>query len=434
MNRHLLKFLANNPKLTKIVANIVVSLKTTTKEELFYFSKENIPFYQKIYNNIDKIEGIPVINKHILPENPKEFLFKGANPDFFNSTSGSSGISTPVYISRAEIKSYGKIMLLSDYFPELINVMLKNNQAINILTYGCTKAGFGMDELLAQNGFIVARIGSPRCSISPVHRIADNIVKLRPSLIAGTPTDFMSAMAVIKQDYPKEVYREVSAKLKILLTTAEPCAKSRSYLIEEEFGITHINNYLSVDGLITIPSKTGNFQLNDKLLDAQVFNNGKLSEFGTGELVFSTLMKSQITKLINFNIGDYVTIKLDETGKKIIIPHGRIELVTKINDRIWGSIDIEEEIFKYELFYNYKFDIYEDKIKLVLETYSQQAQRDIWIEKLHKDLEFVFKTKIEITVVPLGELTDFRALRLEKSILKVEDKRKDAKKHGIKYL
>lgn len=423
----------NNP-VRKALLHCLLKAKTINAIKSYHLAKKNIPYYTNLYkgSKLKKWEDIPIIDKHVLPDDPLFFLDKSKTPKYFNTTSGSSGISTPVFIDGKEGKSLASFLFLTPYITDLLNAQRNHPYAINALTYGCTKTGFSVDELLSSLGFCIARIGSARCSISPPKRIAETMVKLKPSLFACTPKDFLVVMTIIQTDYPNE-YGRVVNNLKVLFSTAEPCAVSREKQIEREFGITHINLYASVDGLITIPCKCGEKHLHDTILKTEIAtNDGDIAEYGTGHLIFTTLLKTPLTKMIRFNIGDLVSIHKSTCPygyTKTIVPHGRSELAMEINEKIWGPIDFEEIIFNHGLFLGYNVKVYDKKINIIIEKYHIGSV--VNTNGMKQEFEELTGIPTFIEVVPPGDLTNIRAIRIQKDILSVENIKSDAKEHEI---
>lgn len=438
MKQHLLFFLAKHPKLRTFIAHALLPLKTRSINKQYQYARKHIPFYQKRFKGLGerpKFSDIPVLDKHGLPLDPYSFMDTQKRILYYNSTSGSSGVSTPTAIGNEEIGSYWKMALFSPYYTQITDALKAKAVAVNIFTYGCTKAGFTMDQMFSDLGFMVARIGSSRCSISPVERSAQTIAQLKPSVILGTPHDFLCVMEAVREFHPEE-YPQVVSQLKLLFGTAEPCAVSRKELIESAYGITHIHSYLSVDGLISFNCPCGENHLIDKMLHTEVQTASGTQEFGHGELVYTTLLKSVLSIMYRFNIGDIVTIKKSDCpygSNKTIIPHGRKELVQTINGKQFYPIDVEEAVYSDYLWFSYSISIYDSHVEITLEENGAEP-----FKGNEKDLSESFATlfgmEAKVSVVKLGTLTDYKGLRMEKSILKIQDCRSSAKGHGIRFL
>lgn len=416
--------------LNEKLAKLLISLKNKSPLFTALYAKNNTVFYNDLYKNIriNNFNDIPVFSKHDLYGiSPYSLL----NSEFSNKvihygeTSGSSGTSTPVFLTKKDFDSV--VVLISSLCPysQMIKSISKSNRtAINLLTFGYTIAGFSFGMLLQHYGMVVAQLGS-RSTIAIPERSAKSISNLIPSVIASTPLDFMAIMEIIREDFP-EKFDEVISNIKVLLSTAEPCAVSRQKAIEDHFGLTHINVYTSVDGIIALPCPCGEKHIIDSVHYTELFDEDKnlIGEYGSGRLCFTTRIK-KATPMVRYLIDDYVTIKKSNCPygfKKSIIPHGRFELTVKLNNKLLGTIDLEDIIYRYGLFMDYRITIYNDKIEMILEKYPI-ACNNYNIEALISHFEEISGLKCEVDIVEFGDLTDFRKVRSAKSILKVLDKR-----------
>jgi phenylacetate-CoA ligase len=153
-------------------------------------------------------------------------------------------------LTKSDFEGLITLSPLSPFASEMKEVAKENRAAINGLTFGFTMAGLSFGAILQKAGFLVAQVGT-RSTIATTERMARTIVKLKPSAMSATPLDFMAWLKIIKTDYPKDC-KKIVDNLKLLLSTAEPCANSRQRQLEEYFDITHINTYASVDGLVSL--------------------------------------------------------------------------------------------------------------------------------------------------------------------------------------
>lgn len=412
------------------LSKIIIKLKSKSPLSAAKYAKDNTKFYKDLYKNINMstFEDIPVFSKHNLygvsPYSllSSEFTNKVIH---YGETSGSSGTSTPVFLTKKDFDSV--VVLISGLCPYseiLKNISKSNRTALNLLTFGYTIAGFTFGMLLQHYGMVVAQLGS-RSTIAVPERSAKTIKNLMPATIASTPLDFMGIMEIIREDFP-EKYDEVLSNIKVLLSTAEPCAVSRQKAIEAHFGLTHINVYASVDGIISLPCSCGEKHIVEDIHYTELFDeNMKLiGEYGSGRLAFTTRIK-KATPMVRYLIDDYVTISKSNCPygfKKSITPHGRFELTVKLKDKLWGTIDLEDIIYQYGLFMDYKITIENDKITIILEKYPIACDK-YEISALASHFEEISGLNCEVELIEFGDLTSFRKVREAKSILKVLDKR-----------
>lgn len=416
------------------LASSLLKLKGKTALEMARYAFAHTKFYNKLYkdNPLDKFENLPVVTKYdFMGMSPYDLLsdeFKD-KVILYGETSGSSGSPTPAFFTKSDFEGLISLSLLSPFASELKRTAKQNRIAINGLTFGFTIAGFSFGSILQRAGFLVAQLGT-RSTIATPERMARTIVKLRPSIISGTPLDFMSWLKIIKTDYPND-YAEVVKSLKFLISTAEPCALSRQRQIEKYFNITHINTYASVDGLVSLQCPCGEMHLIENLLDVELFN-GKMEPigpYGTGRLCFTNLVRKS-TPMVRFLLDDLVTVKETKCRygyRKSIQPHGRYELSVDINNHTLGNLDFEDIIYRYGLFMNYNVEIYPNRINLTIEKYDEFSENNSDLSGLCNEIFRVTGIDCSISIVPLGEITAYRKIREAKSIIKVADRRKESR-------
>jgi phenylacetate-CoA ligase len=298
---------------------------------------------------------------------------------------------------------------------------------VNGLTFGYTIAGFSFTQILLQCHAMVAQLGS-RSTIATPERNARTIAKLKPSIIAATPLDLMVWLEIIRTDLPDE-YPEVLRNLKILFSTAEPCANTRKQQLEKHFGIVHINTYATVDGFITIPCPCGEKHIIDGLYEIELYDQNlkSLGSYGTGRLCFTNLLR-KTSPLVKYLIDDYVTITPSTCPhgfKNSVAPKGRYELTVDLNNRTWGSLDFEELIYKHGLPIDYRIYIHDEQIEVELEEYPSCP--GYGINSLKTELTTLTGLTVEVKLLKLGDLTSIRKVRENKSIIKILDLRKTSR-------
>jgi phenylacetate-CoA ligase len=411
------------------LVNILLAAKKLSPLQMARYAKINTRFYGNLYRQYDMedFRKLPLMSKYdLIGISPYDLLSQPYQDqvNLYAETSGSSGSPTPSFFTPQEYQRLLILSALSPFTPLIQRELKENRVALNGLTFGFTIAGFSFGALLQKLGALVAQVGS-RSTIALPERTTQTILKLKPSVIAATPLDFMSWMEIIRLDHPRK-REEILRSLKFLMSTAEPCAKSRQRQIENFFNVTQINVYASVDGFVSIPCPCGEKHLVDHLLHVELYDRQKnyIGTRGTGRLCFTNLVKKS-TPIVKYLLDDWVTIRDCHCGdgfKQAIEPHGRYELSLDIQGRTWGHLDFEEIIYSYGLFMDYRIEVLDSKIQLQLEEYPPAT--------VHYDLAGLEKELSEKTALPcdiqlrtLGSLTDIRKVRSAKSIVKVLDKR-----------
>lgn len=414
------------------VSSIFIKRHGLTPEEMATYAYHNTELYNRKYKNVDisNFEELPLLSKYDLVDvSPYDLLSKEFKDKviLYGETSGSSGAATPSFFTQKEFEGLIYLSTLSPLIG-IINEKIKDNRvAVNGLTFGYTIAGFSFGAMLQKQGILVAQLGS-RSSIAVPERTAKAIVKLMPSIICSTPLDFMCWMEIIRLDH-KEHYENIRKELKFLLSTAEPCAISRQKQIEKYFNIKHINVYASVDGFLSLPCTCGEMHTIPGVHHIELYdeNLNYIGQEGTGRLCFTQLIKKS-TPMVKYLLDDYVTIypsTCDKGFKRSIRPHGRYELTVNINNKLVGNLDFEEIIYRHGLFFDYRVEIGEEEIFIVVEEYAEEKQNYTIIE-LEEEVMSEFKMKCSVNVCAQGELTKFREVRMSKSVIKVIDKRANA--------
>jgi phenylacetate-CoA ligase len=291
---------------------------------------------------------------------------------------------------------------------------------VNGLAFGFTVAGMSFGDLLSNLGGLVANTGS-RSTLATPARIARAIARLRPAVIAATPGDFLAWMRIVREDHPDD-YERVVGELKLLMSTAELCADSRVKRIEEEFGILHVDVYACVEGFFALPCPCGEKHVLPAY-HAEVFDpaGAPLGTEGTGRFAFTNLLKRS-TPMVRYMLDDWVTLRASECPYGFatsVVPHGRFELTVPIEGGRIGSRHVEEELFSHALFGDYRVHLTQERCKVTVETYSGDPDA----ETVKAGLAKLFGADVELDFVPYGELTDYRAVRISKPILRLRDER-----------
>ena len=338
----------------------------------------------------------------------------------YAETTGSAGSPTPAFFTRREFHAATLLTYITPYFARLKEVLSKNRTCFNGLAFGFTVAGMSFGDLLANIGGLVANAGS-RSTLATPERAARCIARLRPSVIAATPADFLAWMRIVREDHPAD-YDAVVANLQVLLSTAELCAASRVERISREFGIQHVDIYACVEGFFALPCPCGEKHILSAYQTELVDPEGRpLGGDGTGRFAFTNLLKRS-TPMVRYLLDDWVTIRRSSCTygfKASIEPHGRFELTVPLAEGRIGVRHVEEELFRHGLFGEYEVSLQADRCRVRVERYAGEPDAD----GIRAGLRGLLGVDIDLEVVSYGSLVDYRAVRLRKPILRLVDRR-----------
>ena len=414
----------------------ISSILLPTPLQMARYAARHTEFYRRFYSSWDRsaFNTVPVLEKRMIKEVPPFDLLSDEYADsvvIYGETTGSSGSPTPAFYTGGELKGATQMAYISPYFPLLREVIAQRRVCLNGLAFGFTIAGLSFDDLLRNLGGLVANVGS-RSTLATPERIARAIVRLRPSVIAATPIDFLSWMRIVEEDYPGE-YPGVVSKLRLLLSTAELCSQSRCKQIGRHFDLVHIDVYACVEGFFTLPCPCGEKHILDiyhvELFDSQL----RRSTRGQGRLAFTNLHRRS-TPMIRYLLDDWVTL-VDSScphGFKLsVIPHGRTELNVRIGESLLNVEPVEEAIFEAGLFGDWRLEVHEDRLVLTLESYAADEEA---ARKAIAGIEARYDMEVQLELVPFGQLTRYRDVRREKPIHKVRDTRSSSTQEVPEYL
>jgi len=338
----------------------------------------------------------------------------------YGETTGSSGSPTPSFFTRREFHAATLLAYITPHHATLKHVLAENRTCVNGLTFGFTVAGPSFGDLLANLGGLVAHPGS-RSTLATPERTAACLARLRPSVIAATPADFLAWMRIVREDHPAD-YGAVVSSLRLLLSTAELCAASRIRRIEEEFDIVHIDAYACVEGFFSLPCPCGEKHVLEayhaELVDEEGRDRGGE---GTGRFVFTNLLKRS-TPMVRYLLDDWVTLQPSTCPygfRRSVVPHGRYELTVVVPSGRIGVRHVEEELFRHGLFGDYQVEVLPDRVRATLEAYAGETPR----APLEAALARLFGVPAQVSLVPYGQLSDYRSVRMRKSILRLVDRR-----------
>ncbi|NLI77413.1 MAG: 4Fe-4S binding protein [Candidatus Riflebacteria bacterium] len=404
----------------------MVSLAIAAKSplDMARYAFQQTVFYKRLYGSLpQEFTALPLARKRDLGTgDPYDVLsdeLRGS-VTLYGETTGSTGFPTPVFYTPLEFQAGRLFSKLTPYVGALDQVLAANRAVVNGLTFGFTIAGPTFGDFLGAHGGVVANVGS-RSTIATPPRTARAITRLRPSVITGTPIDLLCWMRIIKEDHPQE-YPRVLEELKVVLSTAELCAASRSAAIRREFGLIHIDIYACVEGFFSIPCPCGELHILP-LYHTEVFDPDLklIGTYGEGRFAFTNLLKKS-APFVRYLLDDFVTIFPSQCShgfKRSIQPHGRWELTVQLGGKRLGVRHFEEAIFAHGLFGDYRVILEDTGMKVVIEEYGTHDP----VPRIRETLAEKFHQKVEVETVPFGTLTKYREVRVTKPILKVEDKR-----------
>jgi phenylacetate-CoA ligase len=349
----------------------------------------------------------------------------------YAETTGSAGIPTPAFFTRREFHAATLLTYITPYYAKLKEVLSENRACFNGLAFGFTVAGMSFGDLLANIGGLVANAGS-RSTLATPERAARCIARLRPSVIAATPSDFLAWMRIVREDHPAD-YDAVVANLQVLMSTAELCAASRVEQIAQEFEIEHVDIYACVEGFFALPCPCGEKHILPAYHAELVDPTGRpIGVHGTGRFAFTNLLKRS-TPMVRYLLDDWVTIQPSSCKygfKDSILPHGRFELTIPLPRGRIGLRHVEEELFRHGLFGAYEVNLHADRGEVRIERYADEPCADA----IRAGLGGLLGVGIDVDVVPYGSLVDYRAVRLAKPILRLADRRSVSQQTTPVYL
>ncbi|MFQ5844780.1 MAG: phenylacetate--CoA ligase family protein, partial [Planctomycetota bacterium] len=220
------------------------------------YARRHTRHYARAYAGWDgaTFEDLPLLTKvEARRLSPYDLLARPLADKVFlyGETTGSSGSPTPSFFTRGEFHAATLLARITPYQAGLRGALAANRTCVNGLAFGFTVAGMSFGDVLANLGGLVANVGS-RSTLATPRRIARCIARLRPSVIAAAPCDFLAWMRILRDEHPSD-HDAVVARLRVLLSTAELCAASRVKRIAEHFDIVHIDVYACVEGFFSLP-------------------------------------------------------------------------------------------------------------------------------------------------------------------------------------
>jgi len=418
----------NRPRSLSPRARLILALlrrRVRTPVAMARYARRHTAYYAGAFRDWDgkTFEALPLLTKATAREiSPYDLLAKPLARKVFlyGETTGSTGSPTPSFFTRREFHAATLLAYVTPFFPVLRGVLGRNRTCVNGLAFGFTVAGLSFGDMLGNVGGLVANVGS-RSTLATPERIARAIARLRPAVIAATPGDFLGWMRIVREDYP-DAYPAVLSSLEVLLSTAELCAESRVRRIEEHFGVVHVNTYACVEGFFALACPCGENHVLPAYHTEVVDEEGnRIGEEGTGRFVFTNLLKKS-TPMVRYLLDDWVTLKASECPygfRKTVVPHGRYEMTALTPSGRIGTRHIEEALFRHGLMGDYQVELAADRVRARVEVYDGEVEAGA----VGAELERLFGLPAEVALVPYGSVTDFRAVRMSKPLLRFVDRR-----------
>ncbi len=415
----------------------LMGLRTLSPEAMAEYARLNTAFYAKFYEGSDtsSFQSLPLLHKKQMKDvSPYDFLSRQYRDKvaYYAESTGSSGSPTPSFLTEMEFKAAAMMAAMTPFSGAMKDIFRTNRTCVNGLAFEFTIAGLSFMDLLKSLGGLVANVGS-RSTLGTPERIARAIARLKPSIIACMPVDFLSWMRIVEEDHPRE-FPSVLENLKGLVSTAELCSVQRCRAIEKHFGILHADTYACVEGFFTIPCACGEKHVPD-IYHVEVFDQAlkQPRSEGRGRLCFTNLAKKS-SPLVRYLLDDDVTISASSCPygfRKSILPHGRNELGVKIGKSQFNVEDFESVIFSKGLFGGYEVRIMEKSVSVSLERYSGAK---VPVKEISGALSDRFGMKASVRPVSFGTITKYREVRGKKPVLRLIDCRRSSTQNVPEYL
>jgi len=415
----------------------LLRLRALTPSAMARHARDTTPFFRRFYANrdLDDFTALPVLEKRLVRDvDPYDLLSEPYRDKvlYYGETTGSTGSPTPVFYTPEEFGLSRRLGLVSTQFQALRGLLAGNRACVNGMSFGFTIAGASFSALFEEAGGLVANVGS-RSTLATPPRIARAIARLRPVAIAAAPIDLLAWMRLLREDHPAA---EAGARqaLKMVVSSAELCARSRSQRIQEHFGVAHLDVYACVEGFFALPCTCRERHVlpayHLELLDDRL---GPLPAHGTGRLAFTDLVKRS-SPLVRYLLDDWVTLRPSTCPHGFglsITPHGRTELNVELSGETCNVEHFEEALFTHGLFGDYRIELYPDRMEVRAEEYAPALDPPSAVED---HLRERFGVPARVVYVPFGEITDYRQPRSRKPILKIDDRRPTSRQQRPEFL
>lgn len=278
-------------------------------KELAIYAKENFPFYQQKYENIDlneiktleDIKKLPIVSATELIENSEQLICKNKRPYRVTSSSGTSGKPKIIYRNKEDTDQSVKVletMLRMAGVTENDTVLI--GQPFDMAHFGYLVLG-GCERINA----ISIPIGISMSN----EKYISMILMYKPTVICSSMSRVLSIIDLLKE---KNV--NSTPYVKTIILAGEPLTSSGKIKIEEYFHTAPYNFYGSeeTDGLASDCYLHNGLHFFEDLFYMELLEldgiESQIKENRIGEMVLTSLYQKGVP-LIRYRLGDIVEVE-----------------------------------------------------------------------------------------------------------------------------
>lgn len=278
-------------------------------KELVIYAKENFPFYQRKYENIDvneiktleDVKKLPIVSATELIENSEQLICKNKRPYRVTSSSGTSGKPKIIYRNKEDTDQSVKVletMLRMAGVTENDTVLI--GQPFDMAHFGYLVLG-GCERISA----ISIPIGISMSN----EKYISMILMYKPTVICSSMSRVLSLIDLLRE---KNV--NSTPYVKTIILAGEPLTSSGKIKIEEYFHTTPYNFYGSeeTDGLASDCYLHNGLHFFEDLFYMELLEldgiEPQIKENRIGEMVLTSLYQKGVP-LIRYRLGDIVEVE-----------------------------------------------------------------------------------------------------------------------------
>jgi phenylacetate-CoA ligase len=410
----------------------------------------NRAFHSKVYREIFESVGIipkDIRNAHDLetkvPITRREQIsMKTRNPydllaiDYkkecvlFGQTSGTqSGHSVPVFMTKKEFKKGIRLAMKMPVFRHVG----KGDRVALLFPMVRTFAGTTAAEMVQQAGALLAVIGT-RTTMAPPEFAAETLLALRPTIIGVCPTDGF-ALSQIFQDWG---YDPLDLGIEKIVIGAEPCSPNRMKRLKEIFGAKYVFNVVGQNeiGLPGIPCENGNTHFPSSVLYVELWapDLSRRVDYNEKAVPVITTLYKKAAPVLRYWTDDIVIMREGTEcpcGLKFplynILGRAHTEVVIREGHTLM-PLELENILFEDQI--NgvwYRIIIEENSVKIQVE-HRNEDDYPVLERNIADRFQKIFEQHVQVQCVPVGELYDYRTIRIGKPLSRVIDTRRKIKK------
>ena len=400
------KKLAQDQWLSK---DALTHLQLTKLKSLISYTKANIPFYKKLFADInteairhlDDIKALPVLTKQELTKAGKDAIAKDGKTLMSRSTSGTTGAPFHFVVSR-DFFSLGLArhlrifdlagLRIGDPWVMCTPLRYKTNPVYSLLT----------NRLVLDAHQMTKERTPPCCPASPGNRLEPDKTRIRqfctqmkshkPKAIFGYPSTLIALATYIRK------WRVPGIKIPTIISSGEVLSHVTRKLCEETFDGEVYNLYGTTE-FPSIAQECGEHK------GLHIFNDSYLVEFLNDSAIVITDLDNYTMPFIRFKIGDYGFSRSEFCGCGRALPlmeitQGRISdlLITRdgkfLRRSFFASVLAKNpEVKKYEINQNQHGEII---ASLLLTRPLSDARRGYLMRRFHE----YAGGSIEIKILP----------------------------------